>query len=345
VRFFKWTREDAAQITLYCCTLIGMWLLMKILLVDDSKYESAVISGQLQKMGHEVVVVENGQKAVDVYARVEPDIILMDVVMPQMDGHAATRLLRQDNRDWVPVIFLSGCISPEDIVAGIQAGGDDYLTKPVNPLVLEAKMIAMQRIAAMRHKLLDITDELEVANVELRQLVNIDGLTGLSNRRFMDKVLVSEIARGYRQSEPLTVILADVDLFKSYNDCYGHVAGDECLKAIGGVLTASVRRGGDVVARYGGEEFAMILPNTPADGAQVIAEMIRAGVEKLNIPHAMSVVAKVCTLSAGVYTCLPQQGQKIDGILEKADHCLYLSKQNGRNRVTLECCSLLAKSH
>ena len=282
---------------------------------------------------------------IDVYARAEPDIILMDVMMPQMDGHTAARRLRQDNRDWVPIIFLSGRISPEDIVAGIHAGGDDYLAKPVNPLVLEAKMIAMQRIAAMRHQLLDVTDELEIANVELKQLVNMDGLTGLSNRRFMDKVLASEISRGFRQSEPLTVILADVDLFKSYNDCYGHVAGDECLKAIGGVLATSVRRGGDVVARYGGEEFAMILPNTPADGARIIAEQVRTGVEKLNIAHAASSVAGVCTLSAGVYTCLPQPGQKIDSVLEKADHCLYQSKQNGRNRVTAGSCSVLAKSH
>ena len=318
---------------------------MKILLVDDSKYKSAVISAQLQQMGHEVVLVENGQQAIDVYARVEPDIILMDVMMPQMDGHTAARRLRQDNRDWVPIIFLSGRVDPDDIVAGIHAGGDDYLTKPVNPRVLEAKMIAMQRIAAMRHQLLDVTDELEIANVELRQLVNMDGLTGLSNRRFMDKVLASEISRGFRQSEPLTVILADVDLFKSYNDCYGHVAGDECLKAIGSVLATSVRRGGDVVARYGGEEFAMILPNTPADGARVIAEQVRTGVEKLNIAHAASSVADVCTLSAGVYTCLPQPGQKMDSVLEKADHCLYQSKQNGRNRVTAESCSLLAKSH
>ena len=160
---------------------------MKILLVDDSKYESAVISAQLHQMGHEVAIVENGQQAIDVYARVEPDIILMDVMMPQMDGHTAARRLRQDNRDWVPIIFLSGRVDPDDIVAGIHAGGDDYLTKPVNPRVLEAKMIAMQRIAAMRHQLLDVTDELEIANVELRQLVNMDGLTGLSNRRFMDK--------------------------------------------------------------------------------------------------------------------------------------------------------------
>ena len=318
---------------------------MKTLLVDDSRYEVAVISLHLQTMGHEVVVVGNGQQAIEQYPLVQPDIVLMDVIMPTMDGYEAARELRRIHLDWVPIIFLSSCIDPKDIVAGINSGGDDYLTKPVNPIVLEAKMIAMQRIATMRHKLIAVSRELEAANVELKQLVNIDGLTGLSNRRYMDKVLVSEIARGIRQSEPLTVILADVDLFKPYNDHYGHVAGDECLRAIGRVLTSVVHRGGDVVARYGGEEFAMILPNTPIDGAMAIAEVVRIGVENLNIPHAYSSVAQVCTLSAGVYTCLPQSGQNIDTVLEKADYCLYQSKQNGRNRVTSDCCSLLRPRH
>jgi len=315
---------------------------MKILLVDDSRYECAVISGYLQEMGHDIVIVNNGQQAIDAYPEVQPDIILMDVIMPEMDGHSAARILRMNAKDWVPIIFLSACISAEDIALGIQAGGDDYLTKPVNKIVLEAKMIAMQRIAAMRHQLLDVSKELEQANAELKQLVNIDGLTGLANRRYMDQILRSELLRGYRQHEPLTVILTDVDLFKSYNDHYGHVAGDECLKKIGQVLLSSVHRGGDVVARYGGEEFAMILPNTPAEGAMRIAESVLERVEQLSIPHEASSVARVCTMSAGVYTCLPQQSEPNDALLQKVDQCLYQSKTHGRNRVTAECCDLLA---
>lgn len=315
---------------------------MKILLVDDSRYECAVISGYLQEMDHDIVIVNNGQQAIDAYPEVQPDIILMDVIMPEMDGHSAARILRMNAKDWVPIIFLSACISAEDIALGIQAGGDDYLTKPVNKIVLEAKMIAMQRIAAMRHQLLDVSKALEQANTELKQLVNIDGLTGLANRRYMDQILRSELLRGYRQHEPLTVILTDVDLFKSYNDHYGHVAGDECLKKIGQVLLSSVHRGGDVVARYGGEEFAMILPNTPAEGAMRIAESVREKVEQLSIPHEASSVARVCTMSAGVYTCLPQQSEPNDILLQKVDHCLYQSKTHGRNRVTAECCDLLA---
>lgn len=318
---------------------------MKILLVDDSKYECAVISGYLQEMGHDVVIVNNGQQAIDAYSNVQPDIILMDVIMPEMDGHAAARALRNNAQDWVPIIFLSACITADDIAAGIHAGGDDYLTKPVDKIVLEAKMIAMQRIASMRHQLIDVSRELVLANNELKQLVNIDGLTGLANRRYMDQILRSELLRGYRQHEPLTVILTDVDLFKSYNDRYGHVAGDECLKKIGQVLLSSVHRGGDVVARYGGEEFAMILPNTPVEGARVIAESVREKVQQLSIPHEASSVASVCTMSAGVYTCLPQQSEPNDALLQKVDRCLYLSKIHGRNRVTVECCELLAAKH
>lgn len=315
---------------------------MKILLADDSKYESAVILNNLQDMGHEVVAVENGRQAIEAYTEVQPDIILMDVMMPEMDGHEAARQLRMNNQDWVPIIFLSARIDAEDIAAGIAAGGDDYLTKPVNPVVLEAKMIAMQRIAAMRHQLLACSSELAQANAELKELVNVDGLTGLSNRRYMDQILRCEMSRSIRQVEPLTVILADVDLFKAYNDHYGHVAGDDCLKEIGKVLSSSVRRGGDVVARYGGEEFAMILPGTPAEGARLIAETVRDKVEKLKIPHVASSVARVCTLSAGVYTCLPQQSERVDALLQKADACLYQSKIHGRNRVTAECCDLAA---
>ena len=318
---------------------------MKILLVDDSKYTCAVLSRYLQEMDHDVVIANNGQQAINIYPEVKPDIILMDVVMPEMDGYEATRRLRTNTQEWVPIIFLSACINAEDIAAGIQAGGDDYLTKPVNKVVLEAKIIAMQRIAAMRHKLLDVSKELEHTNAQLKQLVNVDGLTGLANRRYMDQILRREMLRGFRQHEPLTVILADIDLFKSYNDHYGHVAGDACLKKIGKVLSSSVRRGGDVVARCGGEEFAMILPNTPIEGAMRIAESVREGVEKLCVPHEVSSVASVCTLSAGVYTCLPQPSEQNDMVLQKVDHCLYQSKMHGRNRVTAECCDLLAVNH
>jgi diguanylate cyclase (GGDEF)-like protein len=315
---------------------------MKILLVDDVKSERMVISAYLQKMGHEVIVAEHGKQAVDDFARVQPDLVLMDVIMPEMDGHEAARQIRANSSDWVPIIFLSGRTNNEDIVAGIDAGGDDYLHKPVDHTVLAAKMKAMQRIAAMRHKLLGVSRELEIANAELRHLANIDGLTGLSNRRHLDQVLRSEMSRSFRNNQPLSVILADVDHFKAYNDTYGHLEGDDCLRKVGKVIGDIVKRSSDLVARYGGEEFALILPDTPAAGANLIAQSICQAVEKLNIPHKASSVSGVCTLSVGVYTCLPQLDDKVEALFEKADACLYQSKKSGRNRVTAAFCERVA---
>ncbi|TNF33043.1 MAG: diguanylate cyclase [Gammaproteobacteria bacterium] len=316
---------------------------MKILLVDDTRTERLIMTAYLNKLGHEVVLGENGQQAVELYQREMPDLVIMDVVMPVMDGHQAAREIRARSQDWVPIIFLSGRVGPEDIAAGIHAGGDDYLAKPVNHTVLEAKMKAMQRIAVMRHQLLDVTHELEMANSELKQLVNVDGLTGLSNRRHMEEALRIEIARCTRNQSPLTIALVDVDHFKAYNDHYGHLEGDDCLKKVAEALRSICKRPTDVVARYGGEEFALILTDTPPDGAIKMAELANQSVRDLKIPHLKSSAADVCTVSVGVYSCIPQPGEKADLLLERADSLLYKAKNSGRNHVESGMCKLLQK--
>jgi len=307
---------------------------MKILLVDDTKTERLILSAYLEKLGHTTICAENGHQAIKLFKSASPDLVLMDVIMPEMDGHEAARRLRKDESDWVPIIFLSGRVAAEDIVAGIEAGGDDYLTKPVDFTVLSAKMTAMQRIAKMRRKLLDVSSELESANAELKKLVNIDGLTGLANRRYLDKYLCVEIGRSMRNKHELAVILCDVDFFKKYNDTYGHLKGDDCLKKVAQAMASACRRPTDLVARYGGEEFLAILPNTTAENAFLLADKMRQTVEALNEKHSASDLGRV-TISLGVYSVLPENKEDSAKLIRRADEALYEAKETGRNRVQL----------
>ena len=305
---------------------------MNILLVDDTRTDRLIMSTYLSKMGHQVTLGENGLQAVELFKSMQPDLLLMDVIMPEMDGYEAAAKIREVSDEWVPIIFLSARINPEDIIKGIDAGGDDYLTKPINHKVLEAKMKAMQRIAEMRHQLIEATAELQVANAELKQLVNVDGLTGLANRRYLDEFLAKEVARAIRYKQPLTVIMADADHFKAFNDNYGHLEGDDCLKSIGAALKSVCKRPTDLAARFGGEEFAIVLPDTPQEHSMLMAEKLRAAVECEEIKHEYSSVAQVVTMSLGVCTLLPEPGDTAEVFLQKADEALYRAKQAGRNR-------------
>jgi len=307
---------------------------MKILLVDDTKTDQLIMRAYLEELGHEVILGNNGVEAVESYSTNKPDLILMDVIMPEMDGLQAAAEIRKDTTDWIPIIFLSARVNPEDITIGIEAGGDDYLTKPVNQKVLVAKLKAMQRIAQMRQKLLKVSSALEIANKELKMLVNVDGLTGLSNRRNLDRVLKQDMARSMRYKQPLTVMLADVDHFKAFNDHYGHLAGDDCLKKIASALSGVCKRGTDLVARYGGEEFAIILPDTKVENAMMVAEKLRVAVENQNIPHEYSSTSSYCSVSIGVYTKIVEKSDTAESLLHKADEGLYQSKETGRNKAS-----------
>jgi diguanylate cyclase (GGDEF)-like protein len=307
---------------------------MKILLVDDTKTDQLIMKAYLQDLGHDVVAGSNGIEACEVYKSDKPDLILMDVIMPEMDGLEAAREIRKDTSDWIPIIFLSARVSSEDITEGINAGGDDYLTKPVDQQVLVAKLKAMERIAKMRQKLLKVSSELEFANEELKLLVNVDGLTGLANRRNLDRVLKQDMSRSMRNKQPLTVILADIDHFKSFNDNYGHLEGDECLKKVSKALSKVCKRGTDLVARYGGEEFAVLLPDTKPENAMIVAEKLRAAVESLKVIHEHSTASGYCTVSIGVHTKLVEKSDTPESLLQKADAGLYRSKESGRNKIS-----------
>lgn len=308
---------------------------MKVLLVDDSPVDRVISEAFLLELGHDVILGENGLQALELYSEHHPDIILMDEVMPVMRGHEAARAIRGLDDDWVPIIFLSARFTAEDIAAGIDAGGDDYLAKPIDQTILAAKMKALGRISNMRQKLLEVSEKLERANVELQRLADVDGLSCLANRRYMDRFLSHEVARCARSKQPLSVIMCDIDEFKLYNDQYGHLKGDDCIKLIADLLASNTRRATDLAARYGGEEFAIILPDTTEEDALKLALNIRSKVEELNIMHEKSTVTDHVTLSLGVYNATPSQILRGDDYLNFADKALYHAKQNGRNKVVV----------
>jgi len=303
---------------------------MKVLIADDTPTSLVIASSYTRAIGHECITARNGAEAVTAFEHERPDLVLLDVEMPTMNGYEAARHIKQSceaRGEWIPIIFLSGRNDDDDIARGIEAGADDYLTKPVSRTVLAAKLNAMQRIAQMRH-------QLARANQELDRLSRLDGLTGTSNRRHLDETLDREFRQATRHSRSLAVVLCDIDHFKAFNDHYGHLAGDQCLRDVATVLRHVVRREDDLVARYGGEEFAVVLPVTVHRRALHMANAIRTAVEARGIAHARSPTADVVTLSLGVASWTPLHNASAPAaLLHAADEALYQAKARGRNRV------------
>ncbi|WP_353739261.1 diguanylate cyclase, partial [Zoogloea sp.] len=252
-------------------------------MIEDTLTSATLVSHQLRKIGIEPILARDGEKGIELFKQERPDLILLDIIMPGMDGFEVARRIRQLEQagEWTPIIFLTARTGDADLEKGISVGGDDYLIKPVSETVLAAKVRAMQRIAQMRYSLLVLTRKLDEANQELTRLSSLDGLTAISNRRQFDETLLREWRRANRQGKPMGMLLCDVDFFKQFNDGYGHQVGDECLKAVARTLQQTLRRPSDLVARYGGEEFAVILPDTDITGALLVAESMRAAVENL----------------------------------------------------------------
>lgn len=298
---------------------------MNILVVDDDRFIRNLVSVIIKDAGHTAYTADGDAEAFEILDQGLIDLVLMDVEMPGRNGFDLTSDIRKQFIDhWFPIIFLSGAKDDSYYQQGIDAGGDDYLTKPVSPIILKAKIRAMERIAKMKK-------ELDEANKRLATLSSTDALTQLSNRREMDKQLLKEWKRCHREKFTLSAIMMDIDFFKPYNDNYGHQKGDTCLQGVAKVLAKCVDRSHDLVARYGGEEFAVILPDTPIEGAKAVAEKIIVALKDANIPHEYSSAAEHVTVSMGISsTDFAPLNPK--ALLKQADAGLYSAKENGRNR-------------
>jgi diguanylate cyclase (GGDEF)-like protein len=290
----------------------------RLLVVDDQPANIQAIY-QAFSADHQVLMATGGEQALKLAATKQPDLILLDVVMPGMDGHEVCRRLKADaaTRD-IPVIFVTAHSDEAAETQGLALGAVDFISKPVNPAIVRARV--------KTHLTLKAQADL------LRQWVYIDGLTGVRNRRGFDEQLATEWGRSVREGSALSVILLDVDFFKRYNDHYGHQAGDACLRAVAGFLRQALKRPGDLVARYGGEEFACLLPGTALEGALAFARQLGAGVEALALAHAQSAVSPVVTVSLGVCTASGNEPGSAEALLRRADAQLYAAKAAGRNR-------------
>jgi diguanylate cyclase (GGDEF)-like protein len=290
-----------------------------ILVVDDD-VTNIMMLAQLLQTEYEVIFATGGEQALELAASALPDLILLDVIMPGLDGYAVCAHLKADPlTTHIPVIFLTGLEEDDTESRCLEIGAVDYVTKPFNAAVVRSRVRNHVELKQMRDALLT--------------LAATDGLTGIANRRRFDEVLETECKRLSRMRSTLALIMIDVDHFKLYNDTYGHVAGDNCLRAVADVLRASIGRAPDLAARYGGEEFACILPETALAGGVAIAERIQAGIALLNIEHRSSATAPLVTLSFGVVGVQAVPALVPTEIVSAADRCLYEAKASGRNRI------------
>lgn len=306
---------------------------LSVLVVDDQEAVRAAIALALDRLGHRVIEAGSAMWALELFGRHRPDVVLLDVEMPGHDGYWVARQIRESEQGhWTPIVFLSAHHADQDLLRGIEAGGDDYLMKPVSGVVIAAKLHAMQRLRDMQRRLAAMAEELRQANLELRRISEADELTGLLNRRGLERVLATELRFAQRERQPISLVLCDVDHFKAYNDNLGHVRGDECLKRVGELLRQICMRPRDVAARYGGEEFALILPNTPKSGAMTFVRALARLMAQHAPEHPFSPVSSRITLSGGITTCVPDEGTTPEGLLMRADEALYVAKERGRNR-------------
>ena len=305
----------------------------RILIVDDEKMNLKVLA-DLLKDDYTLVLAGNGKQALHFALMTPPpDLILLDVIMPELGGYDVIRKLKaNDKTKDIPVIFITALNSVEDETTGLKLGALDYIAKPFSPPIVKMRIHNYIRFVH-QHKLLD-------------KLAYLDALTEIPNRRRFDEVLQNEFSRARRNGTPLSLGMVDVDFFKQYNDHYGHAMGDRALFRIASALVSSLKRPADVVARYGGEEFAIILPETSRHAAHQMGEIARKAVLKEKIPHVDSTVFPHVSVSIGMATLDFPRHHTIspactfnnmkytpETLLEMADQNLYRAKQSGRNRV------------
>ncbi|MEE3716359.1 diguanylate cyclase [Tumidithrix elongata RA019] len=322
-----------------------------LLIVDDNEMNRDLLERHLKHQGYgKTRMAVDGQQAIEILNAEKIDLVLLDIMMPVINGYEVLEYLKADlHLRHIPVIMISALDEVDRIAACIELGAEDYLTKPYNRTILKARISASLEKKCLRDqetfnrlKLEEAYKELGEAYKELEEVKNKlelmtrqDGLTGIANRSYFDRTLIREWKTSVRNQEFFSLIIFDIDFFKQFNDTYGHLVGDECLRKVAMVAERTICRPRDVAARYGGEEFAVILPDTSADGAMLIAQKLCDSVEALEIPHALSKVSKYVTISIGVTTNIAYQTSSSDQMIGNADKALYQAKREGRNRVVV----------
>jgi diguanylate cyclase (GGDEF)-like protein len=297
----------------------GVYKYQEILIVDDFPSNIQILAQAFQD-DYDIKIATNGTKALEIISISKPDLILLDVVMPEMDGYDVCRYLKNnDHTKDIPIIFITAQKGIEYEAWGLELGAVDYIYKPFHlPLV---------RARVRNHLQLKRKSDL------LENLALLDALTEIPNRRRFDECLLREWHNCMRNVAPFSMLMMDIDKFKSYNDNYGHGNGDQCLRQVAQCLQSCIKRTSDTITRYGGEEFAAILPETHIEGALLLGERCRAQVEEISIPHKYSEINQCVTISVGCATFVPRADSKPDMLVKSADQMLYLAKAEGRNRV------------
>ena len=290
-----------------------------LLIVDDEKQNRLLLT-ELFGTTYKIIQAKNGVQALEKARQHRPDLILLDVLMPEMDGMGVLRELKRDDATrLIPVIFITALDSATDEENGLNLGAVDYISKPFHPPIVRVRVRNQLQLVHQRRL--------------LEQLASLDGLTGIPNRRQFDATLLKEWHRCQRNRQPLSLIVADVDFFKKYNDALGHAAGDRVLQEVAATLRQAARRPGDLVARYGGEEFVLLLPETNATGAQALAEGLQQLLHSKAFAHPNSSLGPWLTMSMGGNTIVPSTTALDPEFFALADAALYRAKHQGRNQV------------
>ena len=313
---------------------------MRVLVAEDDPPSRLIHQMAVEKLGHECLVAEDGEAAWEMFQRTEVDVVLSNWMMPGLDGIGLCRKVREADRDaYTYFILLTALGEKEHLLRGMNAGADDYLTKPLDADELQVRLISASRVTSLHRELSEKTLGLQQLNVRLERLnmrlfeqARKDPLTQLGNRLQLREDM--ETIRGLvdRYQHGYSAALLDIDFFKAYNDYYGHLAGDEVLVSVANKV-AEHCRSGDTAYRYGGEEFLIVLPEQSPESATLAADRMRRAVEDLLIPHDAKTPPGTLTISGGVAAILPGQGKGVEALLSEADNALYRAKRSGRNRV------------
>lgn len=289
-----------------------------VLIVDDSSSNIKTL-GEIIRGECNIIFARSGKNALTLAQKMRPDLILLDVMMPEMDGYEVCQRLKENRfTEMIPVIFVTSLDSEDDEQKGLELGAIDYITKPFHPPIVRMRIRNHLELVRYRNK--------------LKLLSTTDGLTGIANRRRFDDQLYVEWGRALREHEPLSFIFLDIDNFKKYNDYFGHLQGDECLRTIAQTIQQCHLRETDIVARYGGEEFAVVLPNTDLNGAKACADKLADRVKKLSLPHPENGDFEIITVSMGISSVIPEPAITPEQVLYFVDGCMYEAKETGRNR-------------